>query len=187
MAMVTEMRIPAGDHKERFDYRGLHRYLITFTAARKGAPINVKETVLLILEALRGACQEHKFDVFAYAFLPDRLVLIVRGKAEDSDMRGLVGSFRKRVEGGEGGLPPLARRYTERVLRKTESSRDVASGIFAMAVSAGLVRTPAEYPFQGSFVLPDPFPRKRPASPPRHRRAEGRGKRDFRPGTRRKR
>jgi hypothetical protein len=156
MAMVTEMRIPGGEHGVRFNYRGLHRYLVTFLRARHERSLAEKPIVLTLIPALHDACREHRFDVYAYTFLPERLVLIIRGRDEASDMRAWVRTFRTAADaaaGAEFGVPVFARRYTERVLRKTEVSREIAEGVFRMAVTAGLANDSGEYEFQGSFVL----------------------------------
>ena len=50
--------------------------------------------------------------------------------------------------------PVWSKRYIERVLRKGEESRDIAKQIFLTPVTEGLAKTPSDYPFLGSFVVP---------------------------------
>jgi hypothetical protein len=160
MAMVTEMRIPGGDRRERFNYKGMHRYLMTFIPAHREPPVAERETVIRLLAALREACRAQRFDVYAYAFLPDRLALIIRGKTDDADMRAWVAAFRAASDTNLGELRPVpvwSRRYTERVLRKTEDSQLAAAALYRLAVTAGLASSPDAYPFQGSFANSDPF------------------------------
>ena len=171
MGMVTEMHLRTSEGGGvRFNYRGLHRYLITLPSAAPGVCLSGKETVFAILAVLREACRTHQFDLYAYCFLADRLVIIVRGKSEDSDMKKFLAEFRA---ASATALPGRlwARKYQERVLRRLENTRTVADGVFQLPVKAGLAPAPAAYPYQGSFVLPpagDPPP---PTRRPPNRRA----------------
>ncbi|HUI08893.1 MAG TPA: hypothetical protein VL221_01135 [Bacteroidota bacterium] len=174
MGMVTEMRIPGADApaKERFNYRGMHRYLITLLPHPGAGTLPERETVLSTLDALRGACRTHGFEVYAYCFMPDRLVLLVRGREESSDMKLFLAGFRAASASAHEertGKRLWSRRYRERVLRKTEVTRTVAEEIFRAPVTARLASAPGTYAYQGSFVLAGvPPPRRRP---PAHRPA----------------
>ena len=158
MATTTEMRLKSADAIDhyRFDYKGLHRYLITLSAYKSKKVFTEKEIVLCVLNALRESCWKHHFDVYAYCFLPDRLVMIARGKAEYSDMKGFLATFRSLSSVAleqRLGHALWKRKYTERVLRKKEDNRSIAAGIFQLPVKAGMISSAAEYQFQGSFVL----------------------------------
>jgi len=171
MAMVTEMRIPGGDRPPavRFNYRGMHRYLITLLP-HAAAPVAERETVLATLDVLRDACRAHDFEVYAYCFLPDRLVLLVRGRAETSDMKQFLASFRAASSAAHvqrKGKRLWSKKYRERVLRKTEVTRAIAEEIFRLPVMAGLAASPTSYPFQGSFVLAGVPPAPKRKIPPR--------------------
>ena len=158
MATTTEMRLRSADATDhyRFDYKGMHRYLIALSAYRSKKVFAVKEIVLDVLNALRESCWRHHFDVYAYCFLPDRLVMLARGKAEYSDMKEFLATFRSLSSAAlEPRLGHLLwkRKYTERVLRKKEDNRNIAADIFQLPIKAGLVSSAVEYQFQGSFVL----------------------------------
>jgi putative transposase len=157
MGMVSEMHLPGGGTPgTRFNYRGMHRYLITLLSHPSFGSLLDRETVRRTLDILHAACQAHGFDVYAYCFLPDRLVLLVRGKEETADMKQFLDAFREETEaafGGRTGRRLWSRRYQERVLRKTEVTRLVADEVFAFPVKAGLAATPETYAYQGSFVL----------------------------------
>jgi len=186
MAMVSEMRIPGSDApaKERFNYRGMHRYLITLLPHPACGALVEPETVRPTLDALRSACRTHGFEVYAYCFLSDRLVLLVRGREETSDMKLFLSDFRAASSAAHEertGKRLWSKRYMERVLRKTEVTRAVAEEIFRLPVRAGLAATPGAYAWQGSFVLAGvpppkkkeppqrPFPGRRPRRPARRR------------------
>jgi putative transposase len=149
----------------------MHRYLITLLAHPSCTSLGLKETVIPTLDVLRESCHAHFFEVYAYCFLPDRLVLLVRGKEETSDMKLFLASFRKDSEsahGLRGGKHLWSKRYQERVLRKTEVTRAIADEVFRLPVKAGLAGGTDRYPFQGSFVLAGvPPPRPGRGMPPR--------------------
>jgi putative transposase len=151
---------PANTHERyRFDYRGMHRYLIRLPVHAHQRIFLEREPVLTILDILRAMCWKYHFDVYAYCFLPDQLVLIVRGKKDFSDMKTFLSAFRSTSSDAlrsRLGHALWQRKYLERVLRKKEDSRQRAREIFELPVTAGLVKSAAEYPFQGSFVLATP-------------------------------
>lgn len=146
----------SGKKQHRFDYKGTHRYLITLPVSMSRGVFTTRDRVVRVLDVLRETCWSHRFDVYAYSFLPDRLLLIVRGRADDSDMRSLLREFREKssaVLAAELGHSLWKRTYLERVLRRTEESRRIALDLFQLPVKAGLATDPESYPFQGSFVV----------------------------------
>ncbi len=196
MATTDIMRLPSaghGEHGDRFNYKGMHRYIITQPVHAGKKPFAGPEPVFTVLNALRESAAEHRFDVYAYCFLPDRLLLIIRGKDDGSDMKAFLSAFRT---GSGAALEPSlghslwSRKYTERVLRKTEETRVVAREILLTPVKEGLAPSPAAYPFLGSFTVQvaailsipswekkDSRPFKGPGKP-----LPGAGKRPQRPG-----
>ncbi|HXX63677.1 MAG TPA: hypothetical protein VEO56_07735 [Bacteroidota bacterium] len=158
MGMVTEMHLrPAGESTGRFNYRGKHRYLITLLCRPSSGPIAKKEHVEGTLRLLHSCSRSHLFELYAYCFLPDRLVLLIRGMDDTSDMKAFLSDFRASSSAafrGAHGTELWMRKYQERVLRKTELTRAAAEEIFHLPVKAGLASTPGAYPFQGSHVLP---------------------------------
>ena len=172
MAMVSEMRIPGADApaKERFNYRGMHRYLITLLAHPACGDLVEPETIRPTLDALRAACRTHAFEVYAYCFLAHRLVLLVRGREETSDMKLFLSEFRassSSTHEERTGKRLWSKKFMERVLRKAEVTRAVAEEIFRLPVREGLATSPAGYAWQGSFVLAGVPPPKKKQSPPR--------------------
>ncbi len=171
MGMVTEMHLPGGggEPAARFNYRGMHRYLITLLAHPSCRALVERETVIPTLDLLRDAGRAHGFDVYAYCFLPDRLVLLVRGKEENSDMKVFLAAFRSASEsafGARTGKRLWSKRYQERVLRKTEVTRTIAEEVFRIPVKAGLAGATERYAFQGSFVIASEPSTRPPGRPP---------------------
>ncbi len=180
MGMVTEMHLPGGGGEPgtRFNYRGMHRYLITLLPHPSTVSIAERETVLPTLDVLRDSCHKYGFEVYAYCFLPLRLVLLVRGKEETADMKAFLSAFRAGSESAFGtrtGKRLWSKRYQERVLRKTEFTRVIAEEIFQLPVKAGLAAVTGAYTFQGSFVIAGPSVRPK-SGPPRRTPARRFGK-----------
>ncbi|HTY01389.1 MAG TPA: hypothetical protein VMG09_15305 [Bacteroidota bacterium] len=160
MATVDVMRLPSAERHEpahRFDYKGQHRYIVTLPTHKGKTLFTDGDRVFGILGILRQQAAAHRFDVYAYCFLPDRLLLIIRGREETSDMKEFLAGFR----GGSNDIvtrldqhPAWSRKYIERVLRKGEESRDIARQLLLAPVKEGLAKSPSEYPYLGSFVVP---------------------------------
>jgi REP element-mobilizing transposase RayT len=158
MVAIGEMdltRPESGEHY-RFNYKGMHRYLITLPVYASKKIFTDKVLIRRVLDILRESCWKYHFDLYAYCFMPSQLIMIVRGKEEYSDMKAFLSTFRSV---SSTSLEPQLKhvlwkkRYLERVLRKKEDSRKIADGIFQLPVKAGLAASGAEYPFQGSFVV----------------------------------
>jgi REP element-mobilizing transposase RayT len=152
---IVQLKIPTEPAGERFNYTGKHRYVLTLPVAGNRPVFADAATTVPILDILRDACWHHHFDVYAYCFLPARLVLIVRGREDLSQLKEFLRSFRQRSNDRmkeERGRPVWSKKYLERVLRKTELSADAARQLFALPVREGLVASSADYPLQGSFV-----------------------------------
>ena len=161
MGIPTEIHLKGGVEGEghRFNYIGKHRYLLTLPTGKARPVFTSAPPTVRVLDALRESCWRFQFEVFAYCFMPDRLLLIVKGKSDDSNLKEFLASFREvtnRKLEGEAVHPLWARKYLERVLRRTEDTGAVARQLFRMPVRAGLVRPGEEYPYKGSFVIVKP-------------------------------
>jgi putative transposase len=153
---VVSLIDPEPPKRFRFDYKGMHRYVITLPVFSAKKIFTTQETVSPTLNCLRDAARQQRFEVYAYCFLPDRLALIVRGKDADSNMKKFLAEFRAASSSAlevSLGHALWKRKYLERVLRKTEETRRAVEKILQMPVQAGLAKRASEYPFQGSFVL----------------------------------
>jgi putative transposase len=162
MTTIDVMKLPSADREpsaHRFDYKGLHRYLITLPTFRERPLFTEQEKIFVLLNVLRESAEVEKFDVYAYCFLPDRLLLIVRGRDESSDMKQFLRLFRAGTSDATApilGHPLWSKKYIERVLRKAEESRTVARDLFLAPVRTGLVTSLADYSYFGSFVVSVP-------------------------------
>ena len=142
-------RLPA------FDYRGYHRYFLTFCTYERNHYFEDPVSVAIALEQILRAGTHHDFSLLAYCFMPDHVHLLVEGARADADMRVFVTSakqysgfyFKQRKRNN------LWQRYGhERTLRETDDTAGVIRYMIANPVRAGLVASPMEYPFWGSAV-----------------------------------
>jgi REP element-mobilizing transposase RayT len=136
----------------RFNYRGQHRYLVTMQTRKRREVFSATPLMMEMLNVLRGACLEQQFNVHAYCILPHEVVLLIQGKTEQADMKAFLRALRassRTVFAGDGDL--WARTYTERVLRKTEQTRDVARSVLNRAEQPSTYGTGVR-PISGSFV-----------------------------------
>jgi REP element-mobilizing transposase RayT len=153
---MTEIDLtkPGGASGHRFNYRGQHRYIVTMKTARGESVFVDRDIILRLLTVLREACWKDHFTVLAYCCLPEELMLVLRGTTERSDLKVFLRTLRETSRQQihrPGGSDLWHRTYTERVLRKSEDTRDVIRSIFNVPVNRGLVGRREDYPFSGSF------------------------------------
>ena len=151
---IMQLRSATDGTSKGFDYRGPHRYLVTLPTFRGRQLFLDLSRITPVREALRELALEHEFDVFAYCFLPDRLIMLLHGRTRSSDLRAFLPAFRGRATGllePELGHALWKRSYLERVLTRSSDSAEVARQVFRLPVSAGLARTAESYQYLGSF------------------------------------
>ncbi|MER3524078.1 MAG: hypothetical protein C4326_08415 [Ignavibacteria bacterium] len=152
------VRLPSIEpgRRPRFDYTGTHRYLITLPVFADRRVFVERQRVLTVLHALRDSALVHRFDVYAYCFLPSDLTLVVRGKDTKANLKEFLRAFRLLSSNAmtqELGHTLWKKKYFERVLRKNEETRAIVASVFERPVKAGLIKQASQYPYQGSFVL----------------------------------
>ena len=138
-----------------FDYRGLHRYFLTFcTHDRHHLFVAADCVAVVYAQFLRAAAMSH-MSVLAYCFMPDHVHLLVEGCTEDADGRLFIArakqlsGFHFRRHFGVRLWQPFG---FERTLRPDECVLGVARYIFENPIRAGLVARVHDYPFLGSNV-----------------------------------
>jgi REP element-mobilizing transposase RayT len=138
--------------RHRFNYKGQHRYLVTMQTKKRKDVFSVAPVMMDMLNVLRESCLAHQFIVHAYCILPDEVVLLIQGKSEQADMKAFVRALRtssRSVFAAHGEL--WSRTYTERVLRKSEQTRDVVRSVVKLAEQQEGGLQPV-HPISGSFV-----------------------------------
>jgi REP-associated tyrosine transposase len=147
------MRTNQPGHVKGFEYRGLHRYFLTFcTDFRRRVFIDAGVVTLVYRQILRAAAQDG-FAVVAYCFMPDHLHLLVEGLRDDSDCLRFI-KLAKQYSGfyysQERGRTLWQRYGFETIVRDDELTLVAARYVLQNPVRAGLVATPRDYPFIGS-------------------------------------
>jgi len=140
-------------HLKTFDYRGLHRYSLTFCTNVRRRIFVEHSVVALVIEQILRAANETGFAVMVYCFMPDHLHLLVEGLRDDADCLRFI-KFAKQYSGyyysKERGDKLWQRYGFEHVLRDDELALVVARYILQNPVRAGLVDDPRAYPYSGS-------------------------------------
>lgn len=146
---------PYPEHLRHFDYTGPNRYFLTFCTSGRARHFIDARHVALVCEQFQRASREQAFAVIAYCFMPDHVHLLVAGDRDDADLKRFV-TIAKQYSGFYVRRTTrllLWQRYGfERVLRSEEATATVARYTIANPVRAGIVQSPADYPFWGSFV-----------------------------------
>ena len=139
-----------------FRYVGCQRYFLTVcTFARRRQFVGAHVVGVAYREFLRTST-EFDFAILAYCFMPDHAHLLVEGTADDADFRRFAAMSKQRSAYYTRSLIVGRLRqpgYFERVLRDEDDTFNVARYILHNPVRAGLVTSPADYPFLGSAVL----------------------------------
>ncbi len=153
--LVPERADEIARRSQDIDYRGFHRYHLTFcTDFRK--PFFVDATsVTLVAHQIQRAADQTRFTIVAYCFMPDHVHLVIEGTRDDSDCLRFV-KLAKQMSGfsfSKARGEKLWQRYGfEHVLRDDELTLVVVRYVFQNPVRAGLASDPRQYPFIGSQI-----------------------------------
>jgi putative transposase len=142
-------------HLASFDYKGFHRYFLTFCTHERAHYFSNAAAVDIVLAQILRTSTSQGFAISAYCFMPDHLHMLVEGTHVDADLKGFVIRV-KQLSGyhfKRETRQPLWQRYGyERVLRDDESTLSVVRYIVENPLRAALTNDPASYPFWGSSV-----------------------------------
>jgi len=176
---VAELRRKANRLPEP-SYEGRRAYFLTLCTQGRRRVFADASLVSALIVALKSACDESAFAVYAFCFMPDHLHMILVGMRDSSSVATAVRTFKGRaaVRARQLGVIELWQKgYYDHVIRSGESLERIAAYIVMNPVRAGLVSDFMDWPFSGSFViewkrLPPPAA---PYVPPWRRRAEEEG------------
>ena len=142
------IRLPSGR------YRGTGLFFITLcflNRRRYGRNPGIGRWLISELKKWSDACQ---FVVHAYCVMPDHMHFLAAGMRDESNLMKLVEGFKQEtaIEFEQRANRELWQfKYYDHILRLRDSADGVAWYIWLNPVRKGLCRTPAEYPFVGSF------------------------------------
>ena len=134
-------------------YVGLQRYFLTFCTHDRQRHFESSTVVEMVLGQIVTVAPDFSMAVVAYCFMPDHVHLLIEGKQENADMRAFV--HRTKQKSGYLFAQTTEKRlwqpsYYDRVLRDDDATISVVRYIVENPMRAGLVETPADYPFLGS-------------------------------------
>lgn len=140
---------------EHFPYTGKHRYFFTFCTQDRRCYFEDAAHVSLVTTQLLQSSTFHDVAVDTYCAMPDHVHLLVQGTTDTADARGFMAHFKQHT--GWRFRQATRRRlwqgsYYDHVVREEEGVAGVISYIVNNPVRAGLVESPDDYPFWGSFT-----------------------------------
>jgi putative transposase len=136
-----------------FSYKGLYRYFLTTCTLNRQKSFEDPTVVSDTLLEFRKTSDEQSFEISAYCFMPDHSHFLIEGLTDSSDFKRFCKLAKQRsgsLHARNHGEPLWQEGYHERVLREVDDSLAVARYLLGNPVRAGLVRSPAEYPYLGS-------------------------------------
>jgi REP element-mobilizing transposase RayT len=137
-------------------YRGRSLYFVTLCfhdRRRFGASPRLASWLVASLRKHAGICA---FFIHAYCVMPDHMHLLAAGASEESNLIKFVESFKQETafEFTRRTHRSLWQfKYYDRILRASDAADRVAWYIWLNPVRKGFCRTPADYPFLGSFTV----------------------------------
>jgi putative transposase len=140
----------------RDQYIGRRIYLVTVCCKGRRPVFALSRRCEIAIETLRTVSTAMHFLVHAYCIMPDHVHFLVEGATETSDLHALVTRWKQRIgyRLRLASVPELwQERYYDHILRKAEDADGVAWYIWMNPVRKGLVDSPAQYPFSGSFTV----------------------------------
>ena len=143
----TSFRAP---RLEMFSYRGRHAYSVTICAAKKQARFVEPGILSRLRGILEAEVTEFGFHLWAHCFMPDHLHLLLQGRHESSDLRGMIKSFKQKSAYGyirDKGEKLWQRSYWDHVVREDEGLIRTAIYIMENPARAGLVSHWREYKY----------------------------------------
>jgi putative transposase len=155
LALAPTMHRKTPPRFKGFDYTGLHQYLLTICTYRRYPIFQETTFALPASEQLRECSEQYSFGVIAYCFMPDHVHVLAGGERDDADFREFVRVWKQRTAfhaKRELHVKLWQRSFHEHVLRKDEITESAARYLLANPVRKGLVASPEEYPYLGSFV-----------------------------------
>ena len=136
-----------------FDYLGPNLYSLTFCTRDRQRVFTSDDVVQATLDQILLTAREQEMEILVYCFMPDHLHLLVEGRSQFADLK----EFAKLAKQRSGwrysrahGKRLWQEGYYEHVLRDGEYPPELIAYIVANPIRAGLVETPALYPYWGS-------------------------------------
>jgi len=138
----------------KFNYLGHQIYFATLCSFQKAPVFRKGALCKRLLELLSSEATAKDFSILAYCLMPDHLHFLAKGLRGSSDFLHILKTFKLKSSRNYALLSGGAlwqRGFFEHVLRPTEPVESFAWYIWLNPVRRGLVSSPEEYPYSGSF------------------------------------
>lgn len=137
-----------------FGYVGRHRYFLTFVTHDRRRVFTDADVVDPAWAQIRRAAERRAFRVIAYCFMPDHVHLVVKGVADDSDLKAFAKLAKQCTGYHYAKAHPGTRLWqhgaNDHIVRDHVDLLDRVRYVLHNPVVAGLAEKPEDYPFQGS-------------------------------------
>ena len=136
-------------------YRGFGRYFLTICTADRAEIFTSDEVLQPVTTDLLRTSRDYRFEVIAYCFMPNHFHGLFESLAADCQFIKFANMFKQRTAFSHRrscGKALWQAGYFDRVIRRAESTMDVAAYILENPVKASLCAEPREYPFIGSSL-----------------------------------
>jgi putative transposase len=137
-----------------FPYLGFQRYFVTITANFRTRWFANEARAGDLAVQIAPFLATRQFEVLAYCLMPDHLHLLLEDASEDADLREAIRAWKQRTGYDwkrSTGAQLWQSGFHDHVLRAHDDTRAVIGYILMNPVRAGLVTTPGQYPWLGSF------------------------------------
>jgi len=156
MTLNKDKRFPARPRLPSPLYSGTKRYFITInTYGRERIFVN-DYNFQSVKNVLVKTCENGRFLLWAFCFMPDHVHLFLEGIKIDSDLQRFIKIF-KQMSGytfkKQTGKKLWSTSFYDHILRKEECAVEVIKYILNNPVRKGLVSLWYEYSYSGSFEL----------------------------------
>ena len=137
-----------------FTYIGRFGYSLRFGTRHRARYFSDAALTTEAVLQIQRTCDEERFALIAYCFMPDHVHLAIRGLATESNLRRFVKIAKQRVAylaRRQFAIPALWQDgYYERVVR-SHGMESLVRYILNNPMRAGLVKDGEQYPLSGSF------------------------------------
>ena len=136
-----------------FLYKGIKAYFVTICTKDQQKVFTDSKTINEQLGLLNSCCEQEKFSVWVYCFMPDHLhLLLISG--ENSDLIKFIRTYKQLTGYGykkATGKALWQKSFYDHILRKEENIPQVIRYILENPVRKGIVEYFADYPLSGSL------------------------------------
>jgi putative transposase len=140
---------------ESSSYVGQYRYFLTICTFDRRREFSDAGTVDMVCGHFRQFSEREEIAVNVYCAMPDHFHLLATGLTDNSNARAFMDQSKQRSAWSfkqHCGRRLWQEGYYDRVLREDDDDVGVIAYIVNNPIRGGLVASPADYPFWGSFI-----------------------------------